>query len=424
MIRSALLTTIVVLAGLCITRAGELPTAQPEAVGVSAAKLAELTAALQKLVDDGKVAGGVAEVARRGEVIYRVSFGYRDLASKSLMTDDTIFAIASMSKPITCVAAMTLVEQGKIGLDDPVEKYLPLLKDIPVVGDPKDDQGDVIATVPARRPFTVRDLLAQTSGFSAAVPADPRVRPSYVKAGVQKYQEKGLKTIAEQVERLGKGLMAHQPGEGWTYGMSHDVLGRLIEVVSGQTLEEYLQEHIFRPLDMHDTSFFVPESKRDRMATIYLARPGEGLSPMPRSYGSATYFSGAGGLFSTARDYTRFGQVLLDGGTLEGQRIVRPETIQAMTTNQIGDIKPSIAGGPALRGLKYGLGYGLELAPGADGGTPTLQRYFWGGAFSTRFWVDPPHAIVASIYTQVFPANEGALGVFRQMLTAATEEKP
>ena len=378
--RSALLTTIVVLSGLVNTRAGELPVAKPEAVGLSAAKLAGLTPALQKLVDDGKIAGGVAQIARRGKVAYVASFGQRDLASKTPMTDDTIFAIASMTKPITSVAVMTLVEQGKIGLDDPAANYLPELKELRVLGDPKDDKGDVIATVPLSRPITIRHLLAQTSGISGAVPADPRVRRTYVQAGVERYHEKGLKTIAEQVERLCKGVLAHQPGEGWTYGLNHDVLVRLVEVVSGQPFDEYLQEHICRPLDMPDTFFFVPESKRDRMATIYRAGAGEALSPLPKNYGVATYFSGAGGLFSTARDYTRFAQMVLDGGTLEGQRIVRPDTIRELTTNQIGDLTMSLGGGPALRGAKYGLGFGLEMAPGAGGAAPTAQRFFWGGA--------------------------------------------
>ena len=283
-------------------------------------------------------------------------FGYRDLATKTPMTEDTIFAIASMTKPITCVAVMTLVEQGKLGLDDPVAKYLPELKDLRVLGDAKDDQGDTIATVPAKRPVTVRDLLSHTSGFSYGgfMSNNARLDRTYMVAGAI---GRRARTIAELVERLGKVALAHQPGEGWTYGFSHDVLGRLIEVVSGQGFDAYLQDHIFKPLDMHDTTFLVPESKRDRLATIYRADAAGKLSEVPKNYGSATYFSGGGGLFSTVRDYTRFAQMLGNGGELEGTRILKSETIDQMTTNQIGKHF-------ALGVMKYGLGFGLvQTAP-------------------------------------------------------------
>jgi CubicO group peptidase (beta-lactamase class C family) len=327
-----------------------------------------------------------------------------------------------MSKPITCVAVMSLVEQGKLALEDPIGKYLPELQEMRVLGDPKDDTEQAIATVPARRPITVRHLLSHTSGFSGGLPANPRLRRSYAQAGVQRGQESGLKTIAQQVERLGKVALAHQPGAGWTYGLSHDVLGRLIEVVSGRTFAQYLDEQIFQPLDMHDTAFLVPESKRDRVATIYRKGDDAGLSPLPKSFGSATYFSGGGGLFSTARDYTRFSQMVLSGGILDGRRIVQPETIRAMTTNQIGDLTTAIEGGPALTGMKYGLGFGLELAPAAGNAVPVLRRYFWGGVFSTRFWVDPQHELIAVILTQVLPASPDASAVVRRTVEAAIED--
>jgi CubicO group peptidase (beta-lactamase class C family) len=419
--RTALLIAIIVLSSHGNSRAGELPTAPPEDVGLSAAKLAGLTPALQQFVDDGKIAGGVVQVTRHGKVAYLAAFGYRDLASKRLMTADTIFAIASMSKPITSAAVMTLVEQGKIALDDPVGNYLPELKQMRVVGDARDDKGDSIATVPLTRPITIRHLMSHTSGISGAVPADPRVRRTYVQAGVERYHEKGLNTIAEQVERLAKVALAHQPGEGWTYGLNQDVLGRLVEIVSGQTFDEYLQEHICRPLDMQDTCFFVPESKRDRMATIYRAPGGEALAPMPKNYGVATYFAGSGGLFSTARDYTRFAQMVLEGGALGGKRILRPETIRAMTTNQVGDLTLALGEGPRLHGVKYGLGFGLEMAPAAGGAGPSARRFFWGGAFSTRFWIDPEHEMISLFLTQVLPTSATAASLVRQAAEAAIE---
>ena len=217
----------------------------------------------------------------------------------------------------------------------------------------------------------------------------------------------------------------HQPGERWTYGLSHDVLGRVVEVVSGESFDHYLQEHILKPLDMVDTFFLVPEAKRDRVATLYLAGLLGKLAPLPADYGSATFFSGGGGLFSTARDYSRFGQMLLEGGTLEGRRILRPETIEAMTTNQIGD---GDDGDPGHRGAR---GYEVRpgVRPGAGAGVrirrhrPLLGRYFWGGVFSTNFWVDPQHEIVAVILTQVLPFNHGGTAlVFRGVVDAAIEK--
>jgi CubicO group peptidase (beta-lactamase class C family) len=413
MIRPALIAVSVLLAPLPAARAGELPRSEPGAVGLSAARLAELKPTLQKIVDDGKIAGGVALVARHGKVVEVVACGYRDLASKTPMTEDTIFAIASMTKPITCVAAMILVEQEKLWLDDPVSKYLPELKDLRVLGDDDDDTETAVATVPARRPVTVRDLFTHTSGFAYGgfLSGNARLGRSYARAGVQ---DRELKTVAEQVTRLAGVPLAHQPGEQWTYGLSHDVLGRIIEVVSGQHLDRYLQEHILTPLDMHDTCFSVPEAKRDRVATIYHPGGGGTLAAMPKNYGSETFFSGGAGLFSTARDYARFAQMLLNDGALDGIRILRPATIDAMTTNQIGRLM--------AMGMKYGLGFGLELTPESGLGNFVVGRYFWGGLFSTNFWVDPRHDVVAVIMTQVVPTNHGnANSAFRKVVDAAIE---
>jgi CubicO group peptidase (beta-lactamase class C family) len=297
-----------------------------------------------------------------------------------------------------------------------------------VLGDPKDDKGEEVATVPARRPITVRQLLAHTSGFAYARIADARLKRTY--AAVEALEEspgvwRESTTIADLVDRLARVALAHEPGEGWTYGLSHDVLGRLVEVVSNERFDRYLEEHIFLPLDMRDTAFLVPEAKRDRVATLYRASAeAEGLVPLPRNYGSATFFSGGGGLFSTLRDYNRFAEMLLQQGTLDGRRIVRAETLQAMTTNQIGEMATAIPGVPIMGGRKYGLGFGLLLVPsaGGSGATPVLARYFWGGAFSTQFWIDPRHEVVAVLLTQVLPFNHGdQYGVFSPGVDAAIE---
>ena len=383
-------------------QAGELPRCQPEVVGLSSSKLDELTPALQKLVDDGKIPGAVAFVVRHGKVAHVTSVGHRDLAAKVPMTEDTIFAIASMTKPVTCVAAMMLVEQGKLGLDDPVEKYLPELKGLRVLGDAKGDGKDDVATVEAKGPINIRELFTHTSGFAYGFPlpglvSNPRLARVYTCAGLG---PRRMKTIAELSERLGKVPLAHQPGEGWTYGYSHDLLGRVIEVVSGQSFDRYLDQHIFKPLDMPDTSFLVPEAKRGRVATIYQAVDSKPLAAIPQNFGSATFFSGGGGLFSTARDYTRFAVMLANGGELDGYRVLKPETLAAMTTNQIGKHF-------AFFGFKYGLGFGLVFTPSTNGGAPALNRYLWGGLYSTAFWVDPRHDLVAVLMTQVLPTLHG-----------------
>jgi CubicO group peptidase (beta-lactamase class C family) len=403
------------LLAVATARGGELPKVEPGEVGLSASKLDELRPSLRKLVDDGKIAGGVALVVRHGKVAFVDAFGLRDLGSRAPMREDAIFAIASMTKPITCVAAMTLVEQGKLGLDDPVTKYLPELQEMRVLGDPKDDDAGRLATVPLARPIKVRELFSHTSGFAygGILSADVRLGKAYEAAGVQ---DRGMKTIAEQVARLARTPLAHQPGERWTYGLSHDVLGRVIEVASGRPLDVYLRETLFIPLDMPDTSFSVPEAKRDRMATIYRTGVlGGPLVALPRTFGSETFFSGGGGLFSTARDYARFAQMLLNGGELDGVKILKRESIAAMTTNEIGDLN-------ALGLYKYGLGFGLEMAPG-PGGKPELLRYFWAGYFSTNFWIEPKHDLIAIMMTQVMPTNHGnAQRVLGQAINRAIEK--
>ncbi len=395
-------------------RAGELPTERPAAVGLSADKLTEIKPSLLKLVDEGKIAGGVALIARHGKVAYLEPFGVRNLADKSPMTVDTIFAIASMTKPITCVAAMMLVESGKLKLEDPIGKFIPDLNDLRVLGDAKDDTDDTIATVPSQRPITVRDLMTHTSGiaYGGFLSNNARLTRAYAKARVQ---DPGLESLSEQMTRLSKVPLAHQPGGGWTYGLSHDVLGRVVEVVSGETLETFFEEHLFKPLDMPDTGFLVPPEKRERMATIYrLAIDGK-LTPLPTNHGSRKLFSGGGGLFSTARDYSRFTQMLLNRGQLDGVRILKEETIATMTVNQIGTHN-------ALLLYKYGLGFGIERGLQPVAGKTTPGRYFWGGVFSTYFWIDPNRDLFGVILTQLLPTNSsGVERTFRRLVEEATE---
>jgi CubicO group peptidase (beta-lactamase class C family) len=370
------------------------------------------------LVDERKIPGGVAMTIRHGKVADLTTFGYRDLEAQEPLTEDTIFAIVSMTKPITCVAVMTLVEQGKIGIDDPVYKYIPQWKDLRVLDDAPADSKTELTTVPVKRPVTIRHLLTHTAGISygAFAPTDVRLKEAHKRARVVGPPHE---TVADLVAQLAKVPLAHHPGEGWTYGFSHDVLGHVIEIASGQRFDRYLHERIFAPLDMHDTSFLVPEEKRGRVATVYEAGQGDVLSPRPKEYGSTTYFSGGGGLFSTARDYARFAQMIHSGGQLDGIRILKPETVAAMTTNQIGEYSSAESG---FGDRKYGLGFGLALVPDPNGGEPVLERYYWGGVCSTNFWVVPRRDLILLLMMQVYPPNHGGADrVFHRIVNAAVE---
>jgi CubicO group peptidase (beta-lactamase class C family) len=331
------------------------------------------------------------------------------------MTEDTIFAIVSMTKPITCAATMTLVEQGKIGIDDPVDKYIPQWKELRVLGDARHDTKAEVATVPAKRPVTIRHLLTHTAGISYGVFANVRLKEAHQRAGVVGPPHE---TVADLVAQLAKVPLAHQPGEGWTYGFSHDVLGHVIEIASGQRFDRYLQERILTPLEMRDTSFLVPEEKRGRVATIYEAGEGGVLSPWRKEFGSKPYFSGGGGLFSTAGDYARFAQMIQNGGQLEGVRILKPGTVAAMITNQIGEYSSAE---PGFGERKYGLGFGLELAEGPNGGAPVLQRYYWGGAASTKFSIVPRRNLILLLMMQVTPNPVGPDRAFHGIVNAAIE---
>jgi CubicO group peptidase (beta-lactamase class C family) len=228
-------------------------------------------------------------------------------------------------------------------------------------------------------------------------------------------QDARHRTIADQVARLAQVPLAHQPGEAWTYGLGHDVLGRVIEVATGERFDRFLQRRVFDPLDMRGTGFRVPEEKRPRVATVYRHDLAGGLKPLPRFFGSETFFSGGGGLFSTARDYGRFAQMPLGGGALDGTRVLKPETLAAMTTNQIGDHR-------ALVLFKYGLGFGLETDLAPRGRAARTNRYFWGGSFSTYFFVDPGKDLAAVFLTQVVPtSSSGGERTFRRLVDAAIE---
>jgi CubicO group peptidase (beta-lactamase class C family) len=368
------------------------PVSDPEALGFSSSRLARIAAWQRTQIDAGAFSGAVAAIARNGRVAYLRAAGFRDHAQTIPLQADAIFWIASMTKPVTSVAAMMLVEEGKLDLAAPVNRYLPELKDM-MVGvetiDPASGQSR-LALEPQNRPMTVEDLLRHTSGLVYFDHGDTAVhklyRDSYVKGLAR---DSTLKDFVSRVARL---PLAHQPGEVWEYGHSADVLGRVIEVASGQPLDQFLDSRLFKPLGMVDTGFWVPPEKLTR-----LIDPPAGAVMLPdRNVDKpTTLFSGGGGLVSTAADYLRFCQMLLNRGELDGVRILSPATVSRMTTNSLPpDIRFTGGMGPS-GGATFGLGFGIRSDAASSWVPGSVGSFTWSGAWGTYFWVDPAEQLIA-----------------------------
>ena len=378
----------------------------PARVGMSPDSLARIDGLLQLAVDSQWVSGAVALVARQGQIVYERSFGMRDIASADRMAPDALFRIASMTKPITSLAILQLYEQGKLDFQDPVSQYIPAFAGVQVL-DSLDPATGTWQGHPAQTPITLHHLLTHTSGISYGF-ADPLMQQLYGPAGILDLTTSDTVYLAENIDRLARLPLKHEPGARWTYGLSIDVLGRVVEVASGQPFDQYLRTHIFAPLGMDDTGFYFGEEMAPRLTTLYSNHPeyrlvpypepaGGGLSPRYPIAGARTYFSGGGGLTSTARDYLRFCQAILNGGELFGQRIIRPETLAHMRENKIGD----------LRVGRSHFSYGFSITPD-EADLPLGQlpgRLGWGGAFQTHFWIDPAREVVAILLTQVIPSR-------------------
>jgi CubicO group peptidase (beta-lactamase class C family) len=400
-------------------RAGELPQAQPEDVGISAARLDKAAAAVQQMVDKKEYAGAVTMVLRNGKVVHLKAVGMTDLDKARPMKTDTIFRIYSMTKPVTSVAAMMLCEEGKLQLDDPVAKYIPEFKILRVYMGPKDE------TVEAKRPMTIRDLLRHTSGLTygyfGSSPVDKLYRDNNVLDR--------SRTLQEFVSSLATLPLQYQPGTRFHYSVSTDVLGRVVEVASGKSLDVFFAERIFQPLDMQDTSFFVPPSKVGRFATNYTPADKGGLKVREAAETSPylkapRFFSGGGGLVSTARDYSRFCQMMLNGGELQGKRLLKPETVQMMTQNQLPPeaLPMNMPTAGPIKGLGFGLGFAIWMAPNPLDPRTALGEYWWGGAASTGFAVSPHNQTVVIALTQLMPINNKLSDTFRRGVNAAVAE--
>jgi CubicO group peptidase (beta-lactamase class C family) len=386
-----------------------LPTATPENVGMSADRLARVDDFVARHLEARHFAGAVALVARRGKVVHFKAYGMQDIESRVPMSKDSIFRIYSMSKPITSVAVMILYEEGRFLLSDPVSRWLPEFKGIEVGVERVDDKTGqkVLKTEPTHREISIRDLLRHTSGLSYGTWGDSLVDDMYVDKEVLLW--KGT-TIQATVSKLATIPLKQQPGTVWQYGLSTDVLGRFIEVVSGQPLDEFLERRIFSPLGMKDTGFFVQPEDADRLTTVY--KPNEdstALTPHdPDSvtqYTSRTFteevfhFSGGGGLVSTAADYLRFSQMLLNGGELDGVRILGPETVELMIRDHLADISDR----NDIGWDGFGLGFGVALDRGSSGSILSDGSFGWGGMAHTSFWVDPKEELIGIFLTQLLP---------------------
>ena len=379
-----------------------VPTAEPETVGMSSERLERLDRVMQGYIDRNEVAGVVTLVARRGKVVHFSALGERDAESGAPMTHDAIFRIASMTKPIASTALMMLYEEGRFQLRDPIAKWLPEFADMQVaLPPPTHERTGRFKTVPAAGPITVQQILTHTAGLAN----------SYRGIMQPEYQEMAARTkpgdtVGDMLKRLATLPLNFHPGEAWEYGRATDVVGRLVEVMSGQTLDLFLKERIFEPLDMTDTHFYVPESKLDRFTALY--RPdangkielAEAPTADSRFFAEPhVYFSGAGGLASTARDYFRFHQMMLNGGELEGVRILSRKTVELMTTNHTGDKGIWLAG----PGYGFGQGYAIVTDLGPSGTPRSEGSYYWGGAYGTIFWVDPEEELIGILMEQIRP---------------------
>ena len=401
-IRSLAAALFALVAAAAPALAQGLPRATPEEVGLSSARLQRVGEVFQAYADEGRLAGAVGMAIRHGKVVYEEAWGMRDVAARDRLETSDIFRIYSMTKPVTSVAVMMLYEEGEFFLDDPVGRYLPELASLPVAVLDQARGPDSIPTVRANRPMTIRDLLRHTSGLTYGIFSNTAVDQAYREGGVN-----GAATLADMVTALGEVPLMFQPGTRWNYSVSTDVLGRLVEVVSGQSFDVFLRERIFQPLRMNDTGFHVPAAKHDRFSRIY-GHAGTGaqrtleLGDTVGFLSPPTNFSGGGGLVSTAQDYARFAQMLLNGGELDGARILSPATIELMTTDHLHDDGASFL----AEGWGFGLGFTVKNQPALDGLPDSAGTYYWFGVAGTSFWIDPAQDLIGIFMVQINPNRD------------------
>lgn len=416
------LAALLTCSAVALGAADSLPSSTPESVGMSSERLDRIVPAMQRLVDEGKIPGTVTMVARRGQIVHFEAIGLQNVEKGEPMTKDTIFRMYSQSKPITGVATMILFEEGKFLLSDPVSLYLPEYKDMKVLvsmekGEMKTEKA---------QPIRIHHLLTHTAGLSYGFFPNP-VGQSYNRAQIDSSE-----SLAAWSQELGKLPLLAQPGTEWNYSVAMDVLGRLIEVVSGQSFGEFLEERIFEPLGMQDTAFWVPEEKRARFAANY-GPTSDGKMRLVDDPASSTYLAppkiemGGAGLVSTAADYIRFAQMLANSGELDGVRMLGPKTVDLMMSNHLGPGFPPdpltslfgmmSPGSSRVFGVGFGLTGSVTIDPALTGLPGSVGTFAWGGAASTDFWVDREEELVGMVLTQLLPAGTYPTRQLMQLLT-------
>ena len=421
---------LVVLTPCCLlAEAVDFEWAKPAEIGLSEAKLENITRFLQQEVERGHIAGAVAAVARHGRLGYLQAVGQQDIATGKAMQRDSIFRIASMTKAVTSASVMSLVEDGRLALSDPLSKYLPEFATMKVLADVA---GESTATVVAEREPTLHDLLTHRSGLTYGWFGPEKLDSIYRKHSIPDLFVPIDQSLAEKVMQISHVPLKFQPGSSWDYGVSTDVLGRVVEVVSGLTLDQFFRERFFRPLRMRDTHFSLPSDQQSRLAGLYTLDDSQQLyavtnSPVTRGFLKFSgdycldnhFYSGGGGLVSTTTDYLRFLQMLLNGGTLDGVRVLKSESVALMTQNQIGEMHlpfPSHGDG-------FGFGFGVVTDRGAAEDDASVGSFSWGGIFNTYFWVDPQEDLIGVLMTQVFPYDHlNTRARFKQLAYAAIDD--
>lgn len=399
-----------------LSRAGEAGR-----LGFDERRLGRLKGAIQEQIDQGKLAGGVMFIQRNGQTALLEAYGQMDIEQKKPMRTDAIFRIASMSKAVTTVAALMLYEEGRFMLNDPLGKYLPAFaKSMVAIPPPPGAPPHVkYLTEPAKRPITIRHLMTHTAGLTYG-DGTTLAASEYERAHLQGwYFADHDETIGDAIERLAKLPLNGHPGEAWQYGFASDVLGRLIEVVAGQPLDRFMQERIFAPLKMTDTSFFLPPDKLPRLATVYGMTDGKLSRGDQGAYveGPRKCFSGGAGLLTTAQDYGRFLQMLVNGGALGNVRLLSPTTVALMHANHVGEAYAVLTRAPGQSTHGFGLGFWVNDQPGHMGESIGRGAFGWGSAYFPQYVVDPENELVFFFLTQLRPAGDSNLNHRIKVLT-------
>ncbi len=381
--------------------------------GISMDKLKRLDQHIESFVNQGHVPGGVFVIARRGEIVYNKSFGYQTLAKKKKYQNNDIFRLASMTKAYTTVSIMQLYEQGKLGLDDPIFYYIPAFKQAAVL-DQFNEADSSFTTKPVQRPITIRHLLTHTSGITYGVFNPGKIQAVYEKMGANNFGLSSDMTTEEMANQLAKVPLIFQPGEKYMYGLNMEVLGRIVEVVSGKKLNQYFKENIMSPLGIEDTGFYLPKSKHDRLVPVYtydekgkviMAADTESgkMLEYPKLNDDRNHYAGGGGMSGTAMDYMIFIQALLNEGEYGGKRILSRKTIDVMTADQLILLNEKGTGYSNIPGITFGLGFAVKTKEGIAHSHKSAGTYEWGGLFNTKFFIDPEEELVFVGMTQIVP---------------------